>query len=138
MIAPYGAFPVRDGEIMIAAANDNLFRRLCRALGLDELSEDARFRDNPSRVAHREVLRAVIEPATSRFDVASLLELLRREGVPCAPVQDRAAVSADPQTAASEILRDAECAALPLRFDGLRVPARGRVPGAGEDGSEAR
>jgi crotonobetainyl-CoA:carnitine CoA-transferase CaiB-like acyl-CoA transferase len=34
LIAPYQAFRVRDGELMIAAANDGLFARLCAALDL--------------------------------------------------------------------------------------------------------
>ena len=135
MIAPYGAFSARDGRLMIAAANDGLFRRLCHALGCPALAQDIRFRDNPSRVAHRDVLRSAIEAATCTHTVDELLALLRARGVPCAPVQDIAAVASDPQTAASELLqRDADqlAFALPLRFHGVRPPARGAVPAVGE------
>jgi crotonobetainyl-CoA:carnitine CoA-transferase CaiB-like acyl-CoA transferase len=135
MIAPYGAFPARDGQLMIAAASDGLYRRLCNALGVPQLIDDVRFRDNPTRVAHRDVLRAALEAATTSHTVAELLALLRQHGVPCAPVQDIAAVAVDPQTEASELLQrdgDQLTFALPLRFDGERPPARGAVPRAGE------
>jgi hypothetical protein len=88
MIAPYGAFPTADGQLMIAAANDGLFLRLSRALGLDALTADDRFRDNPSRVAHRPALRQAISEATVRHATAALLALLRGAGVPCAPILD--------------------------------------------------
>jgi crotonobetainyl-CoA:carnitine CoA-transferase CaiB-like acyl-CoA transferase len=135
MIAPYGAFAARDGQLMVAAANNRLFRRLCVALDLPALLDDERFGDNPSRVAHRDVLRSAIDAATCRHTVAELLALLRSHGVPCAPVQDIAAVAADPQTEASGLLQrdeDRMTFALPLRFDGVRPAARGRVPAAGE------
>jgi crotonobetainyl-CoA:carnitine CoA-transferase CaiB-like acyl-CoA transferase len=43
-------FHARDGDLMIAAANDGLFTRLCDALGLAELAADPRFATNPDRV----------------------------------------------------------------------------------------
>src|SRR5436190_1756629 len=53
LIAPYEVFRAADGELMIAAANDRLFRALCEALGLD-LADDPRFATNPDRVARRD------------------------------------------------------------------------------------
>jgi crotonobetainyl-CoA:carnitine CoA-transferase CaiB-like acyl-CoA transferase len=135
MIAPYGAFAARDGRLMIAAANDRLFRRLCAALGHERLADDERFCDNAARVAHRDVLRSLIDAATGTHSVEELLALLRAHGVPCAPVQDIAAVAADPQMEASGMVcREADrlAFALPLRCAGVRPPARGTVPAAGE------
>src|ERR671919_1693352 len=42
MVAPYQVFSTRDGELMVAAGNDRLFRLLCTALGLSELADDER------------------------------------------------------------------------------------------------
>src|SRR2546429_8801658 len=47
MVAPYQVFPTRDGELMVAAGNDRLFRPLCAAVGAPELASDPRFRTNP-------------------------------------------------------------------------------------------
>jgi len=122
MIAPYGAFPTADGELMIACANDGLFVRLSRALALT-LHEDARFTSNRARVEHRVVLRELLTQATTAHATTALLDLLRGAGVPCAPIQDMAQVLADPQTRASGMLDpdDPATVRLPLRWNGERM-----------------
>jgi crotonobetainyl-CoA:carnitine CoA-transferase CaiB-like acyl-CoA transferase len=139
MIAPYGGFPTVDGQLMIAAANDSLFRRLCAALGLDELAADAAFRDNPSRVAGRAVLNGRIAEATARWTTEDLLARLRAAGVPSAPILDAAGVIGDAQTAATGmIVRDDGPAAmpLPLRWDGVRTGVGSPPPALGEHTAE--
>ena len=44
MIVPYQAFAAADGYMMVAAGNDNLFRRLAAVLDRPGLAEDPRFR----------------------------------------------------------------------------------------------
>src|SRR6185437_5954056 len=53
MIVPYQAFAALDGFMMVAAGNDNLFRRLAGVVGRPCLAEDPRFRTNGDRVVHR-------------------------------------------------------------------------------------
>jgi crotonobetainyl-CoA:carnitine CoA-transferase CaiB-like acyl-CoA transferase len=48
-VSAYGVFPVADGEVVLAPANDGLFRRLLALLGRDDLLGDARFATNESR-----------------------------------------------------------------------------------------
>ena len=55
-IAPYQVFPTSDGELMIVAGNDKLFRGLCAVLGLEA---DERFATNPQRVERRAELIAL-------------------------------------------------------------------------------
>jgi crotonobetainyl-CoA:carnitine CoA-transferase CaiB-like acyl-CoA transferase len=131
MIAPYGTFPTRDGRLMIAPANDRLFRRLCAALGAESLAADGRFSNNAARVAHRAELGPLLEARTAAFTTTQLLETLRAAGVPCAPVQDITGVAADPQTRAAEMMHgsgDGVRFSLPLRVAGQRLPADGTVP----------
>jgi crotonobetainyl-CoA:carnitine CoA-transferase CaiB-like acyl-CoA transferase len=52
-IVPYQDFETSSGRIAVAAANDGLFRALCSAMGLDELSSDERFATNAGRFEHR-------------------------------------------------------------------------------------
>ncbi len=63
-IAPYGAFPAADGELMIAGANDALFQRLCAALDLPAAANAPQWRTNPQRVADEPALRRTIEDVT--------------------------------------------------------------------------
>lgn len=142
-ISPYGAFPARDGALMIAAANDGLFHRLCAALGLDALARDARFRTNPDRVAHREPLESRIAEATAPLERSALELRLREAGVPCAPIQRIDEVARDPQTAATGMVATSAQAphgyrgiALPLEWDGVRPPAGPAAPAAGQHTAE--
>jgi crotonobetainyl-CoA:carnitine CoA-transferase CaiB-like acyl-CoA transferase len=135
MIAPYGAFPTADGTLMIAAGNDALFGRLCRALSLDDVTADTRFGSNAARVAHRPHVNAIIADATRAHATDALLALLREAGVPCAPILDIGEVAAEPQTLASGMIAE-QAMCLPLRVDGERLAATGRVPSRGEHTGE--
>ena len=58
---------------MIAAGNDNLFRRLCAALGRPELGEDPRFRSNGDRVVNRGVLVPLLEDVVRTWPIEELM-----------------------------------------------------------------
>ena len=49
-IVPYRAYRTKDGDLVVAAGNDGLFRKLCEVLGHPEWFEDPRFETNPERV----------------------------------------------------------------------------------------
>jgi formyl-CoA transferase/CoA:oxalate CoA-transferase len=125
LIAPYQVFEARDGDVMIAAANDGLFARLCEALDLSELVADPRFATNPQRIERRDELAALIQARVAERASAELLETLAAVGVPAAPVQDIGQVADHEQTAALGLIQDGTVA-LPLSFDGARP--RHRLP----------
>src|SRR5262249_51019780 len=61
-LVPYQAFPASDGYFIVACLTNAFYKRLCAALGRDDLLTDPRFATNPSRVAHREdVVRVLSE-----------------------------------------------------------------------------
>jgi crotonobetainyl-CoA:carnitine CoA-transferase CaiB-like acyl-CoA transferase len=99
-LAPYQSFPCRDGEIVIATGNDAQYRRLCAVLGCPEAAEDPRFASNALRVENRAALTGALEARTRGFAAAALLAACEREGIPAGPINDMAAVFADPQVAA--------------------------------------
>jgi len=140
MIAPYEAFPTADGHIMINAGNDTTFRRLAEALGLDNLPDDERFTDNPSRVENRPALFELIAGKSRAVEAGELIALLYRYNVPCAPIQDVAQVVDDPQVEAIGMLRAAEHpriddyrdVAMPVRWNGEQAGFRTHPPGPGE------
>src|SRR5437870_4401398 len=73
MICPYEAFPTRDAWVMIAAGSDALFVKAATALGASELPRDARFADNPARVAHRGELFDALSRITRGLASAEVL-----------------------------------------------------------------
>ena len=140
MVAPYEAFPTKDGQIMICGGTDGIFRRLCQALEIPEVAEDPRFRDNPSRVKHCDVLRGLLSERTSRHRTRDLDRLLRAHKVPGSPIQSIDEVVDDPQVRANRIFEPEPHPKVPgyrdmkmsVRFDGERPPLRRVPPAPGE------
>ena len=140
-IVPYQVFATRDGYLMIGAGNDNLFRRLCDALGEPGWAGDPRFATNGDRVVNRSVLIGMIEAAIAREDTATWMRRLDAVGVPNAPIQHTGEVVAHPQTRALEMIQPSpdgvlSLVGLPLTFDGTRPPLRRRSPTLGEHNEE--
>jgi crotonobetainyl-CoA:carnitine CoA-transferase CaiB-like acyl-CoA transferase len=96
-IVPYQDFPTRDGWIMLAVGNDGQFAHLCRCVGHEDWAADPRFATNQQRVAHRAVLVALLTEVMKTRSTAQWIEALEAAGVPCGPINDIAAVFADPQ-----------------------------------------
>lgn len=101
-IVPYQAFRAADGYIVIGAANDKLFQKLCLALKHPEWVSDERFRTNAERVNNREALVALIEEALQAESVATWEPLLAQAGIAVGPVNRMDQVFQDPQVMHSQ------------------------------------
>ena len=96
-VSAYGVFPVTDGKVVLAPANDGLFRRLLALLGRGDLLGDERFATNESRLANRAELDAMIAAETGKWRLAELLGACGEAGIPAGPINPIDAVFADPQ-----------------------------------------
>lgn len=99
-VAPYGVYPVRDGHVILAPANDRLFARLVALLGLAGLAQDPRFATNADRTANASALDAAIAAATKGWNKAALLDACHEAGIPAGPINRLDEVFADPQVIA--------------------------------------
>jgi len=138
-IVPYQAFATADGYIMVAAGNDNLFRRLCNTIGRPGLGEDPRFRTNSDRVVNRAVLIPILSDLFAAQPVATWAKRLDAAGIPNGPIQTIDQVMIDPQTGALGIIQQMgsiSLVGLPLSFDGVRPPFAKLAPRLGEDNRE--
>jgi crotonobetainyl-CoA:carnitine CoA-transferase CaiB-like acyl-CoA transferase len=82
-IAPSNVYPTADGHLIVMGANqDTVFRRLCAAMGRQELADDARYRDHAARARHQYELDELIAAWTATHDAAPLLARLEEAGVP--------------------------------------------------------
>ena len=95
-IAPYETFRASDGFVNVCCANNGLFERMCRALDLEDLLDDARFADNGKRVAHRDVLSGAIARRVGELTKADVVRRLREVNVPVGPISDLGEVFTDP------------------------------------------
>ena len=97
-IAPYGElFKTKDGATVTFAIGSNThFRRLCEVLGIDDLSEDQRFKNNQNRVVNRAELFELIKRKVIEQEAEELLTSLQLLNVPAGKVRDLAEVFNDP------------------------------------------
>jgi len=99
-VSAYGVFPVADGEVILAPANDGLFRRLLTLLGRDDLLKDERFASNEGRLANRAALDELIAGETAKWQKEELLAECGEAGIPAGPINAIDQVFADRQVIA--------------------------------------
>jgi len=137
-LVPYKVFQASDGDLVIAAGNDNLFRKLAHALGRPDWLDDERFATNPARVMNRVVVNEAVQAMVGALSRAEVCALLDQVDVPVAPLQSVDQVLAHPQTQALDMFQQAPDLDLrlmgsPLSFDGKRPQFRSLPPELGAD-----
>ena len=104
LTAPYQAFATSDGHIMVGAANQANWERLCRAIGRADLLADKRFASSPLRMQNLAPLVKTIQETLAARGTAHWLAVLEEGGVPSGPINDLAEVYADPQVTARQMM----------------------------------
>ncbi|MDN5857125.1 MAG: CoA transferase [Pseudonocardia sp.] len=85
-VYPYEPLPTADRDLIVAAANDGQFRKLCGVLGIPDVADDPRFLRNADRTANRTELRRLLIEALSARGAAEWFDLLVAAGVPAGPI----------------------------------------------------
>ncbi|HWW58320.1 MAG TPA: CaiB/BaiF CoA-transferase family protein [Sphingopyxis sp.] len=135
-VVPYQAFATADGQLVIAVGNDGQFRRLCAILGEQGWADEARFATNAARLANRSELIPLLAAKIATWEAQPLSLALEAEGVPAGPINDIAAVFADPQVQARGMQFRPDGASVdglasPIVIDGERMVARTGAPPLG-------
>jgi len=94
---PMGCFKTADQDINVAAAGDNMYNRLCNALGAPHLIDKTEYKTFKSRAENKAQLNAEIEAILTTRPAADWIEILNQAGVPCGPVNTIDQVFSDPQ-----------------------------------------
>ncbi|MBO9680413.1 MAG: CoA transferase [Acidovorax sp.] len=137
---PYQDFPTADGHMILAIGNDGQFARFCHAAGRPAWATDERFATNAARLAHRELLIAMLRELTAQRGTREWIALLERHAVPCGPINTVADVFADAQVQARgmQIAMDHPQAgriplvASPMRLSATPVQYRAAPPQLGQ------
>lgn len=137
-MAPYKAYEASDGWVVIAAANDNLFRRLSDVLGHAEWPHDPQMDTNANRVRNRQRVNAAVAEVIITQPRQHWLDRLAAASVPCAALQTMDEVMEHAQTKAVGILQTSadgnfDLIGLPLQFNGERPAFRKNPPALAED-----
>ncbi len=96
-LMPTGIVKTLDGEINIAAAEDDKFSILCELLELGALYERPEYQDIHARSNNRVALMALIESVTKNHKSDDLIFWLNEKGIPCGPVYDVGQAMSNPQ-----------------------------------------
>lgn len=103
-VAPANAYPTRDGEHLIAANQDTVFRRLAQAMGRPELAEDERYATHAARGRHQKELDALVAEWSKTLTSEELRKILNRHGVPNGRIYRAPEMLADPHFQAREAI----------------------------------
>ena len=100
--APAGIYPCKGGGdndwcyIYPSRASNQHWERLLKLMGREELIEDPRFADPPTRYQHREEVDAIVTEWTLQHTKREVMELVGGAGVPSGAVFDNVELQNDP------------------------------------------
>lgn len=107
-IVPFEPFETADGEIMIAAGNDNLYKKYCAAMGRPELAEDERFVTNLLRSDNYDELRPVLGEVMATKTTEEWQKIMDDAGVPNGPINTVDKVITNEQVVAREMIQEVD------------------------------
>lgn len=96
-VAPSNAYPAKDGDILIAANQDTVFRRLATAMGRSEMADDPKYATHHARGEVQTELDEIIAEWTQGFTCDELQTLMDEHGVPAGKIFKPADMFTDPQ-----------------------------------------
>ncbi|HVY87284.1 MAG TPA: CoA transferase [Hyphomonadaceae bacterium] len=115
-IAPSNAYRCKDGDIVIGANQDNLFKRFSEAIGHPGWADNARYKTHLARADHQTELDEMITAWTRTKTVAEVNDIMIAAAIPAGPINRPSNILADPHVKAREAIHWEE------------HPTLGRVP----------
>ncbi|HEY7242024.1 MAG TPA: CaiB/BaiF CoA-transferase family protein, partial [Burkholderiales bacterium] len=143
----WGVYDIFDtaggGRLFIGVVTDTQWEAFCRDFGLADLLQDSRLKTNGQRVKERAWLIPRLNELTRGYPQAELAAKLEAIGMPFAPIAKPWDLLDDPHLNASGGLLETHARgktirvpALPVAFDGERLPKRADPPSVGEHARE--
>jgi CoA:oxalate CoA-transferase len=139
---PFQAFATQDGYIVVAIISDRPepWPRFCTAIGLPELADDPRFKDQTARLQNYTILAPLIEGAIRKKTSREWLVELSKSEIPCGPVNGIDAIAKDPQILRRGMIAEIphkkvgkwKVANTPFKFNAASSHPQGPSPGLGE------
>lgn len=139
-LCPFDVYPTSDGAVAIAAPTVNHWVALCKAMGREDLVDDARTTDTHQRTINRAFVTQVVSAWTAKLTKAEVVAALGGT-VPVGPVNTAEDLFNDPHTAARGILPEIELpgdngkvvyAGTPIKFSETEAGVYARPPTLGE------
>ncbi|WP_420412749.1 CaiB/BaiF CoA transferase family protein [Roseibium sp.] len=125
-----GTFETSDGVILLATLTASHQENTFKAVGLEDLLEDPRFKDEQTRHRHLDEGRELLKPVFLTRSTEDWLLILKTHGVPVQAVRDLGQALSDPQLSHRSLLIDSG----PLDGVSDKTPLLGAPFMANEDG----
>lgn len=136
-VAPYNAYPAKDGYVVVNAPADHHWQSILQVIGREDLKDDERLKTRTARVINHELVDELLEAwiNTQTKDDAATAMLAR--SVPCAPVRNLKEVMTDRNMLARGALQEIDHPELghvnlphtPLNIKGVpRIPIEPSQP----------
>ncbi|HXE22280.1 MAG TPA: CoA transferase [Rhodoferax sp.] len=117
-----GVFQAQDGAlVMVGAFKANPLRDICQALGLPDLSADAKFCNLNQQFKHKAELQGLFRERFAGNTRAHWLARLEEQDLLCAPVRDLREALVDPQTLHNQMLMEGPGEGQQVRFVGSPI-----------------
>lgn len=141
---PFGAFPARDGHLVICVLNHGQFARLAECIGQPAFASEPRFASDALRTENEPALRVAIEAWLGGVDVAEAVAVLSAAGIPASAIEDAADVLSGDHvatrglmpTVAHPKLGDIPVMEQPVHFSGLTRGQQRPAPSLGQHNAE--
>jgi crotonobetainyl-CoA:carnitine CoA-transferase CaiB-like acyl-CoA transferase len=128
-IVPTNTYRCVDGKFIIIGANgDSIFKRLCEAMGRQDMAADSRLGHNAGRVEHEAEIDQAIAAWTGSLSSFDALELLQDARVPSGPIYSVADMMVDPHYIARGLFEQVDINGKPLKIPAM-APRLSETPG---------
>lgn len=138
---PYDSFHCADGDCVIGAGNNKLWKLFCGVMGQPRLAEKKEFADTQDRIKHHEQIKKIVETWSIRYTMAEVVDKCLSAGVPAGPIYNVEQAYQDPHIAEDRrmfIKQDHPQAGTitvtgsPLKFSDTPVQFRTPAPALGQ------
>src|SRR5439155_2070714 len=137
---PVDTFQAKDGVFAMVVPSDAHFGRRCTLIGRPGLATDARFKDNPARARHEQVLKDEIESWSRELSLEECVAACAQAEIPAGPVWDLQQAARSEHASSRGLLSRVphpafgtlELASQPARFSSGPQAAPAREPLLGE------
>ncbi len=101
-------FACKGGHILLAVNNEAQFLKLLKCIGREDILDDPRFKDWPTRIENEQALRDVIETAFADADADTWEVRLAEAGAPASRINTLADAVKHPQLDHRDVLQEVD------------------------------
>ena len=129
--APRSLYQTKDQQWLgLSATSQNTWENLAEAMGISEVLNDERFKDNAARLENKDALNVILQEYLGNLNLEQIMENLIPAGGVVGPVYTAEQIMNDPHYAAREDIIELEDSELGnTKMLGI-VPKFSRTPGA--------